>query len=147
MLSGVVLGVLADRVKPLPLLLPIMIITCVTLFIQAAATNLWVFGISRTVMFFVFGGSSAIFMKLMSNTTPKRKRGAVFGYRSTAHNVGSMIASFFAGWVVFICKDVRSAFYAAAILILILIPVTVWIVKRAMSQPFYIVHSPFSKPV
>ena len=143
MLSGVVLGVLSDRIKPLQLLIPIMLITSVTLFIQAAATNLWVFGISRTLMFFVFGGSSAISMKLMSNTTPKRKRGAVFGYRSTAHNIGSMTASFFAGWVVFICKDVRSAFYAAAILILLLIPVAVWIVRRAMSQPFYIAHSPF----
>ncbi|MBO4631693.1 MAG: MFS transporter [Lentisphaeria bacterium] len=145
MLSGVLLGVLADRIKPLPLLLPIMIITCACLFIQAASTNLWVFGISRTLMFFVFGGSSAIFMKLMSNTTPKRKRGAVFGYRSTAHNIGSMIASFFAGWVVFICKDVRSVFYAAALLMLALIPLTVWIIRRAMSQPFYIAHSPFGK--
>ena len=45
--------------------------------------------------------------------------------------------------VVFMCKDVRSAFYMAAVLILLLIPVTVWIVRRAMSQPFYIAHSPF----
>ena len=121
-----------------------MLVSCITLFLQASATNLWVFGISRTVMFFVLGGSSAVFMKLMSNTTPKRKRGAVFGYRSTAHNIGGIIASFIAGWVVFMCKDVRSAFYMAAVLILLLIPVTIWIVRRAMSQPFYIAHSPFS---
>lgn len=144
MLSGIIIGYLSDRIKPLPLLIPIMLVSCITLFLQASATNLWVFGISRTVMFFVLGGSSAVFMKLMSNTTPKRKRGAVFGYRSTAHNIGSMIASFIAGWVVFMCKDVRSAFYMAAVLILLLIPVTVWIVRRAMSQPFYIAHSPFS---
>jgi len=143
MLSGVIIGYFSDRIKPLQLLIPVMAVTCITLFLQASATDLWVFGISRSVMFFVFGGSSSVLMKLMSNTTPKRKRGAVFGYRSTAHNVGSMLASFFAGWVVFICKDVRSAFYAAAILMLLLIPLTVWIVKRAMSQPFYIAHSPF----
>ncbi len=145
MLSGIIIGYFSDRIRPLQLLIPVMAITCLTLFLQAWATNLWVFGISRTVMFFVFGGSSAVLMKLMSNTTPKRKRGAVFGYRSTAHNVGSMIASFFAGWVVFICKDVRSAFYAAAILMLLLIPVSIWIIRRAMSQPFYIAHSPFRK--
>ncbi len=145
MLSGIIIGYFSDRIRPLQLLIPIMAVTCITLFLQASATNLWVFGISRTVMFFVFGGSSAVLMKLMSNTTPKRKRGAVFGYRSTAHNIGSMIASFFAGWVVFICKDVRSAFYAAAILMLVLIPLTVWIIRRAMSQPFYIAHSPFRK--
>lgn len=144
MLSGIIVGYLSDRVKPLPLLIPIMAVSCITLFLQASATNLWVFGISRTVMFFVIGGSSAVFMKLMSNTTPKRKRGAVFGYRSTAHNIGGIIASFIAGWVVFMCKDVRSAFYMAAILLLLLIPLTIWIVRRAMSQPFYIAHSPFS---
>ena len=143
MLSGIIVGYFSDRIRPLQLLIPVMAITCITLFLQASATSLWVFGISRTVMFFVFGGSSSVLMKLMSNTTPKRKRGAVFGYRSTAHNIGSMLASFFAGWVVFICKDVRSAFYAAAVLMLLLIPLTAWIVKRAMSQPFYIAHSPF----
>jgi len=145
MLSGIIIGYLSDRIKPLPLLIPIMVVSSISLFLQASATNLWVFGISRTLMFFVLGGSSAVFMKLMSNTTPKRKRGAVFGYRSTAHNIGGIIASFIAGWVVFMCKDVRSAFYMAAVLLLLLIPVTIWIVRRAMSQPFYIAHSPFSR--
>ena len=84
-------------------------------------------------------------MKLMSNTTPKRKRGAVFGYRSTAYNIGSMIASCTAGWVVYSCGNVRSAYYGGGILVLLLIPVTVWIVKRAMQQPFYIAHSPCGK--
>ena len=164
-ISGLIIGYLSDRVKPLKLLIPIMALTSVFLLIQAMSPglfarpettltvfgwqitfdlNLWTFGISRTLMFLILGGSSAIFMKLMSNTTPKRKRGAVFGYRSTAHNLGSMIASFVAGWVVYSCGDVRAAFYAAAAMILLLIPVTVWIVRKAMAQPFYKAHSPFT---
>ena len=39
----------------------------------------------------------------------------------------------------------KAAFYGGTVLVLLLIPVTVWIVKRAMSQPFYIAHSPFGK--
>ena len=143
MLSGLIIGTLSDRIRPLRLLVPILAVTAVCMFVQAVSTNLWMFGISRTLMFFVFGGSSAISMKLMSNTTPKRKRGAVFGCRSTAHQTGSMLASFFAGWLVFACGNVRAAFFAGAVLTVILIPVTVWIVRRAMSQPFYIAHSPF----
>ena len=143
MISGMFIGVLADRIKPLNLLIPIMVISSITLFIQAAATNLWWFGVSRTLMYLLLGGSGAIFMKLLSNTTPKRKRGSVFGFRSTAHNVGSMIASFFAGWLVFMTKNVRSAFWCSGLFLLILLPVTIWIVRRAMSQPFYIAHSPF----
>ena len=68
----------------------------------------------------------------------------MFGYRSTAYNIGSMIASCCAGWVVFSCGNVRSAFYGGAILVLLLIPVTVWIVNRAMWQPYYAAHSPFA---
>jgi len=44
--------------------------------------NLAAFGVSRVLMMLTLGASGAVFMKLMSNTTPKRKRGAVFGYRS-----------------------------------------------------------------
>ena len=94
-------------------------------------------------MLLVLGGSGAVTMKLMSNTTPKRKRGAVFGYRSTAYNIGSMIASCFAGWVVYSCGNARAAFYVGAVLVFLLIPIMIWIVKRAMQQPFYLAHSPF----
>ena len=38
----------------------------------------------------------------------------------------------------------HSAAALAAVLFLLLIPLTIWIVRRAMSQPFYIAHSPFS---
>ena len=164
--SGLVIGWFSDRIRPLRLILPILILTAVMMFIQAWSPvlfrnpemhcalfgkdftvnlNLAVFGVSRVLMMLTLGGSGAVFMKLMSNTTPKRKRGAVFGYRSTAYNIGSMIASCTAGWVVYSCGNVRSAYYGGGILVLLLIPVTVWIVKRAMQQPFYIAHSPFGK--
>ena len=162
--SGMVTGWLSDRVRPLRILIPILVLTAASMFIQALSPqlfrnpelhftwfgkefavnlNLAVFGTSRVLMLLVLGGSGAVFMKLLSNTTPKRKRGAVFGYRSTAYNIGSMIAACTAGWVVFSCGNARAAFYCGSVLVLLLIPVSVWIVKRAMSQPFYIAHSPF----
>ena len=164
--SGLITGWLSDRVRPLRLLIPILVLTAASLFVQGwtpvlfrdpemhcvmfgktftVNLNLAVFGANRVFMLLVLGGSGAVFMKLMSNTTPKRKRGAVFGYRSTAYNVGSMIASCTAGWLVYSCGSVRSAYYGGGVLVLLLIPVTVWIVKRAMSQPFYIAHSPFGR--
>ena len=143
MLSGALVGTLADRVAPLKLQIPIMILTAVTLLLQAGATDLRVFGVSRVLMYFVFGGAGAVMMKLLSNTTPKRKRGAVFGYRSTAHNIGGMLAAGLGGGLVYLTGSVRSAFYAAAVLTVLLIPVVIGIVRRAMNQPFYRAHSPF----
>ena len=147
MLSGAVVGMLADRVPPLKLQIPIMLVTSVMLLLQATATDLWVLGVSRTIMYFVFGGSGAILMKLLSNTTPKRKRGAVFGYRSTAHNLGCMIAASLSGALVYLTGTVRSTFFAATAATLLLLPVMTLIVHRAMRQPFYIAHSPFGKAV
>lgn len=162
--SGLITGWLSDRVEPLKLLIPILALTAFFMLVQAVSPllfrnpelqcelfgkafkinlNLMFFGISRVLMLLSLGGSGAVFMKLMSNTTPKRKRGAVFGYRSTAYNIGSMIASCFAGWVVYSCGNARAAFYGGAVLVLLLIPVTVRIVNRAMLQPFYMAHSPF----
>lgn len=105
--------------------------------------NLLVLAVAKVAILLVLGGSGAVFMKMMSNSTPKRKRGAVFGYRSTANNVGSMLASCFAGWLVYACDSIRSAYYCGAILVVLLIPLTLWIVKRIESQTFYITHSSF----
>ena len=161
-LSGVVIGSFADRAKPLRLLIPIFIITGLCLYIQAVSPGLFadpetqwvicgktfsvnldllVLGISRFLQLLVLGGSGAIFMKMLSNSTPKRKRGAVFGYRSTAYQIGGMLASFCGGGLMFLCNDARSVFYVGALLFLLLIPMTVWIVRRVESQPFYKDHA------
>ena len=161
-LSGVVIGAFADRAKPLRLLIPIFIITGLCLYIQAVSPGLFadpetqwvicgktfsvnldllVLGISRFLQLLVLGGSGAIFMKMLSNSTPKRKRGAVFGYRSTAYQIGGMLASFCGGGLMFLCNDARSVFYVGALLFLLLIPMTVWIVRRVESQPFYKDHA------
>lgn len=162
--SGAITGYLSDRVKPLPLLVPILILTGIFLFIQGLSPdlfsdpevqmtffgktctvnlNLLTLGACRVFILFVIGGSGAVFMKMMSNLTPKRKRGAVFGYRSTAHHIGAMAASGAAGGLVYICEDVRSVFFCGAALTLLLVPLTVWIVRYIEAQPFYKAHALF----
>ena len=65
--------------------------------------------------------------------------------KNVTNQLTGMIASFTAGWVVYSCGDVRSAFVVSTVLVILLIPITVWIVKKAMSQPFYVAHSPFGR--
>ena len=162
--SGAVTGYLSDRVKPLRLLVPILILTGIFLYVQAITPtlfaepetqwaffgktyavnlNLLVLGISRVLLLLVLGGSGAVFMKMMTNSTPKRKRGAVFGYRSTAHQIGGMLASCCGGGLIYMYGDVRSVFYCAALLVFLLIPLTVWIVRKVERQPFYKAHASF----
>ncbi|MBR7104760.1 MAG: MFS transporter [Lentisphaeria bacterium] len=165
-IAGVVNGYLADRVRPMRLLIPILVMTGIFLLIQATSPvffkepevqwtlfgksltvnlNLLVFGISRVLMLLTLGGSGAIFMKLLANSTPKRKRGSVFGFRSTAHCCGGMLASLIAGGIIYLCGNVRSVFYGASLFVFLLIPLAVWIIRRVMAHPFYRAHSPFGK--
>lgn len=76
LLSGVVTGYLADKVRPSLLIVPSLLISAATLVLQACSHNLWVFGGSRTLMYFAAGGLIPVFQKILSGATPKRKRGA-----------------------------------------------------------------------
>lgn len=164
--SGMVTGYLSDRIKPLKLLIPILALTSFFLLIEALSPglfpdpqvqwaffgktytvnlNLLVLAVCRVLLLFVLGGSGAVFMKMMSNSTPKRKRGQVFGYRSTAHHIGSMAATGMAGGIVFLYEDVLAVFFFASGLTFLLIPLTIWIVKRVERQPFYIANTSFKK--
>ena len=164
--SGMITGYLSDRMKPLTLLIPILALTGVFLLLQALSPglfpnpevqcalfgksftinlNLLVLAFSRVMILFVVGGSGAIFMKMMSSSTPKRKRGRVFGYRSTAHHIGCMAASCAAGGLVYYCENVRAVFYCASALTFLLIPLSILIVRKIEKQPYYIANSFFKK--
>ena len=114
-LSGVVNGYLSDRLAPLKQLLPLLILSATALFLQGCAGNLWLFTLSRTLLFIAAGALPTILQKQLSAVTPKRKRGSVFGFSSAALCTGGMIASLIGGWSMslFQCSGV---FYTAAAL-------------------------------
>ena len=137
LLSGMITGYLSDRMKPLYILVPVFTITVVTMVIQAFATDLWVFGISRTLMYLAAGGAYSVLQKLLSAATPKRKRGKVFGFSTTANSAGIMLSTVFAGGVIWL-SGVRGVFVAAAILAALLIPCYMFVISRVMRQPYFV---------
>ena len=139
LLSGMLTGYLSDRVKPLYILVPSMGISVATMLIQAATTNLWVFGVSRTLMYLAAGGTVSVIQKLLSAATPKRKRGKVFGFCTTANGVGIMLSTVAAGGVIYV-TGVRGVFYTAAFLLLLLIPCHIAVFRRIMRQRYFAAH-------
>lgn len=139
-LSGVIIGWLADRLKPQTIIVPSLLISTVLLVINAVSKDLITLSVSRTLLFFFAGSLFPILQKLLAAATPVRKRGKVFGWASTFNNVGGMLSTMFSGWVIFLFGT-RGVFGAAAILTLVLIPVTVWGIKVITNQPFYIAHA------
>ena len=139
-LSGVVIGYLSDRMEPQKIIIPSLTLAAILLLISALTKNLIVFTASRTLMFFFAGSLFPVLQKILSAATPQRKRGAVFGWSTTFNNIGAMLSTVFSGWVISI-SDARGVFIAAAILTVILLPVTLKGIKFCTRQPFYLAQT------
>ncbi|MBO5922959.1 MAG: MFS transporter, partial [Lentisphaeria bacterium] len=136
LISGALFGYLADRFNPTKLIIPALALAGFFLIIQAVAEGLFAFGFARTMMFVTGGGLAPVYQKLLSNITPKRKRGKVFGWTSTFNGVGSMSSSLVAGAIIGVIGT-RGIFMTGAILTFLLIPVIIFMTKKITNSPFY----------
>ena len=140
LLSGIFIGYAADKVKPQKIIVPAFVISIVLLLLQAFSTNLWVFGISRTLMYFFLGGILPVLQKILSGVTPKQKRGKVFGWATTFNGLGLIAASGVGGGIVYL-MGTRATFWVAAIAVAGLIPLCVKLTNRVMAMPLYIANT------
>ncbi len=140
LLSGVIAGHLSDKLPPVYLLVPGMLLSVILLVVQALSENLFVLGTARTLMYFFAGGLFPVCQKILAGATPQRKRGTVFGWSTTVGNLGVMFSTFIAGWVIFFAGT-RGVFIAAAVLTAILLPFALKAVHRATHQPYYLAHA------
>ena len=136
MASGALFGYLSDRLPAEKLLIPALLVTGLTILVQGFATSLIILGIAKVIMMLAGGGIQPIIQKSLTNVTPKRKRGAVFGLSSTFNGVGIIAASFAAGGVIYIF-DTRAVFFTAAILTFLFIPLSVFLLRKVHNSPFY----------
>ena len=121
-LAGILTGYLADLLPPKKFVVPLLVISAVTMWLQGFTTSLLVFLVARTALSCVAGGISPVVQKVLSQVSPKRKRGASFGFASLGGNIGAMIAAGLGGWSMAVFQ-LNSVFYVGAILFLLSIPV------------------------
>lgn len=142
--SGILNGYLCDRVPAKKMITPIFIISAVGLFFQGYVNNIWGFTIARTLLYLAAGGIQPLLQKVLSGATPRKKRGAVFGFSSTANGVGIMISSIVSGWT-FAYFSLNSIFYIAAVLSLLIIPVVLSFLRIVRRDAYYRSHNAFRK--
>lgn len=136
LLSGMLTGYLSDKYKPLYILIPSFVITVITLLIQAYSRDLFIFGFSRTLMYLAGGGVFSVLQKMLTAAAPKRKRGKVFGFSSTAHSGGVMLSTVAAGGVIYIF-NVQAVFITAAVLTALMIPFFISGMHQLMRQKYF----------
>lgn len=138
--SGVLNGYLCDIFPIRKLIAPIFILSAIGLFFQGIVNNLIGFTVARTVLYLAAGGISPLLQKVLSGATPRKKRGTVFGFSSTANGIGIMLSSIVSGWV-FAYSSINSIFYIAAILILLMIPLTLAFFRIVRRDGYYRSHT------
>ena len=129
MFAGLVLGNLADRISPPQIGKASSLCAGLLMIPQALAHNFPLLFTARFGVMFCSGGLDPVFQIWLSKMTPAHKRGAVFGWASSARCIGWMLAAL-SGGVVAAWFDIRTTFLIGAALYLLLIPAIVVGVRR-----------------
>ena len=130
-IAGFTLGKMADKCRPMQLLIPLLALTGALTFAQGASRDLVVFGktipgiwmllISRFLAFVAGGGIEPVLQRLLARITPPERRGGVFGFAMTCRMLGSMLGSLTSG-IVFYYFGADKVFYGGSILFFLVIP-------------------------
>ena len=134
--SGVVSGWLSDRYSPKKILIPALSVSAVALILQGMANNLVLFALARSLLYIAAGGFHPVLQKALSLITPKRKRGAVFGFSSCMNSSGVMLSALLGGYI-YMCTTINGVFYVTAVAQLLSLPVLVTCINLAMQRPHF----------
>ncbi|HPY90069.1 MAG TPA: MFS transporter [Lentisphaeria bacterium] len=128
-LSGTVFGWLSDRLPPLLIMLPALMVSSLMLLLQGSATSLVMLGAARFGAYFTSGGLEPTILAVISRVTPPAKRATVFGWTTSARTLGMVLSAPLAG--IFITNwGTRSVFYAAAALYILIMPAIIATMKK-----------------
>ena len=128
--SGLTLGSLADKFKPQQVFVPCLLISGTMLVLQGVASNLWVFGGSQFIFYVTTGGIQPAMQKVLSQITPRRKRGTVFGCATSMVTGGGMFAALLGGYA-FSLGGAALVFYLTAACFYLATPLFVILVTQA----------------
>ena len=134
--SGLCLGWLCDRFAPRKLLLPLLIIGGVFTAAMAYSTNIAMLIITKFVAAFAGGGIKPVLQLMLTKITRPELRGTYFGWSGSVNTAGGIVCSFLGGSVIWL-TDVRGVYMAAALILIIMIPLMIPTV-RAIKKEFVV---------
>ena len=122
--SGLCLGWLCDRFAPRKLLLPLLIIGGVFTAAMAYSTNITMLIITKFFAAFAGGGIKPVLQLMLTKLTRPELRGTYFGWSGSVNTAGGIVCSFLGGSL-FLMTDVRGVYMAAALILIIMIPLMI----------------------
>ena len=128
LLAGPLLGNLADRMPPPRIAKVSSLVSGLLMIPQALARHLPLLFVTRFGAVFCAGGLDPVFQIWLSKVTPHHRRGAIFGWASSARSLGWLAAALFSGAVA-AGFSIRATFLFAGALYLLLIPAIAAVVR------------------
>lgn len=129
MLSGFMLGRLADHMNPARLSIACAVMAALSMIPQAFASAVWVLFPARFLMMFCSGGLEAITQAWLSQATDRRYKGIIFGWASTARSIGWVLGPLSSG-AVGTLLGIRPVYVASTILFLLTVPLIIVTASR-----------------
>ena len=130
-IAGFSLGKMADKCRPMQLLIPLLALTGALSLAQGGCRDLvicgmvipgvWLLFISRFLAFVAGGGIEPVLQRLLARITPPERRGGVFGFAMTCRMLGTMLGSLTSG-IIFYHFGADMVFYGGGVLFFLVIP-------------------------
>ena len=132
MLAGIIAGRMADRLPPARVALVAAVGSGLLMLPQGFTNNLTVLYIAHFGAVLFGGGLEPVFQTWLVRRTPEAMRGTVLGWAATARAIGWTAGPLAAGAVA-AATDLWEVFVAAAVLYLLLLPMTLWVQRKVGS--------------
>lgn len=133
MLSGVILGALADKMQEWKLTTPAQLLSSAMLFISAGAVTLFSFGAAHAINTFAVGGLYSVFQKITASLVPTSKRGMVLGCATMVFNIGLMIAALLSGSIAKSSWGLSGVYYYASCAMLVFSFITMFTIRYVLN--------------
>lgn len=133
LLSGVVLGRLADRIHPSRIGIYSALCAAFAMIPQGLAAAVWILFPARFAMMFCTGGLEATSQIWLAKTTPQQHKGILFGWASTARAIGWVLAPLSSGAIA-AAYGIRPVYFVSAFLFVVLIPLILYTARRTAHQ-------------
>jgi MFS family permease len=131
--SGLCLGWLCDRFAPRKLLLPLLIIGGIFTAAMAYSGNVTMLILTKFVAAFAGGGIKPVLQLMLTKITRPELRGTYFGWSGSMNTAGGIVCSFLGGTVIWL-TDVRGVYMAAALILIIMIPLMIPTVQAIKNE-------------
>ena len=122
LISGIIMGRLCDKYSPTAVAIPAVVLSSLTMLVQAFSFNLWMLGGARFAHYLTAGGLDPALQSLLAKLSPPEQHGTLLGVAASLRMVGVLLASALGGAIIWIFGTIRAVFFTSVALFLLLLP-------------------------